>query len=850
MIDFKKLRASKFQSTTINPIEIFERSPKPQGIKDLYGSQSKVLESWFDRRNEKDIVIKLPTGGGKTLVGLLIAKSLLNEHNEPVLYITPDNQLAEQIYAKANEYPFFSDSAEMYKKGQDFPDSFLSGKKILIANYSALFNSKSKFGVKGSPKEIIKASSIILDDAHVAFSKVRDSFTLSIDRSKLEEEYKHITNIFRYSFEEMGRVGTFDDVIKGNERNIVLDVPYWSWLDQSEVVRSYLSSRTKSFLFTWEFLRDNFKFCHCLISSRSVAITPFFPLVDLVPSFSDCPRRIFMSATINDDSSIMRTFDAKKDLVANPITSESSVGISERMILVPDWMNMSYETKNTLPQLIQGYSKKLANEKGMGCVILVPSSHAAKEYKNIAKVAENTDEVSLEMKKLQSLESFGPVAFANRYDGIDLQGDSCRLLILDGLPRGSSEYDTYLSSVFAGGFAFNSIIAQRIEQGMGRGARGTDDYCVILILGKELTAWLSRSANIEFLTSPTLAQFKMGEEISRDIKDENDLLETIDLCFQRNEDWTKYHAETLSENLSYKVGNSDLSLLSLDYSSLERKVFQLFRDRYHEKAISKLTDFLATYKDIDEQTKGWLNQLAAKIAYSNNQKDLSQQYQQAAYANNRALLKPQVNLPYTPIPIPSKQAEEIIKIIEQYRPKRGFLSCFDEVASHLVPEASANQFEQALSDFGQLLGFATERPEKNRDGNKKQGPDILFLLENHGFIIEAKSEKEEYNPLTKKDFGQLLSSVEWFKSKYPQCSYTPISILHNANSTNSIVINDTKALTYDSLRLLISESRQFFEEICTWTISSQEAIIRCEQQLQNSNLQLDSIIQKFLSDFS
>jgi superfamily II DNA or RNA helicase len=73
MVDFNKLRASKAQPNITSPIEIFRRLPKPPEINDLYQSQAQVLQEWDARRNERDVVIKLHTGGGKTLVALLIA---------------------------------------------------------------------------------------------------------------------------------------------------------------------------------------------------------------------------------------------------------------------------------------------------------------------------------------------------------------------------------------------------------------------------------------------------------------------------------------------------------------------------------------------------------------------------------------------------------------------------------------------------------------------------------------------------------------------------------------------------------------------------------------------------------
>jgi hypothetical protein len=71
MVDFKKLRESKSKPKPIHPREIFNSLPKPPGINDLYASQAEVLDAWFGRRTDRDVVIKLHTGGGKTLVAPL-----------------------------------------------------------------------------------------------------------------------------------------------------------------------------------------------------------------------------------------------------------------------------------------------------------------------------------------------------------------------------------------------------------------------------------------------------------------------------------------------------------------------------------------------------------------------------------------------------------------------------------------------------------------------------------------------------------------------------------------------------------------------------------------------------------
>lgn len=864
VVDFKKLREAKSQTKSINPIEIFERSPKPPGVKDLYGSQSKALEQWFERRDDKDLVIKLPTGGGKTLVGLLIAKSLLNEHNEPVIYLAPTNQLVEQIFAKANEYHFSANSAVIYEKGVDLPNSFLSGKSVLICTYNALFNSFSKFGVKGNPKkQPIKCSAIILDDAHVAFSTVRDSFSITVKKQDNAQEYEYLTGLFRKTFQTLGNVGTFDDIVQGVEKNVVLDVPYWDWLDKSEEVRQYLSSKQENFKFVWGFLRDSFSYCYCLIGSEAVAITPLFPLVDTIPTFADCPRRIFMSATINDDSAIIQTFDANKELVEKPITSESSVGVGERMILVPEWMNCFQSgNKEKIPTIIRELAKSISKEHKLGTVILVPSKAVAEKWNKTAKFADSTEKVketakfaefadSTEkvtewVKKLQNLSSSGPVIFANRYDGIDLQGDSCRLLILDGKPSGNNEYESYLASV--GGFAFNSKLAQRIEQGLGRAARGSEDYCVVIIIDQKLTSWLSLSENSNFLTSTTLAQLKMGEEITRNIDSQDDFVETVMRCLNRDRDWIAYHADTLSSELSNSGRPCQENSLSLSHAAAERKVLKLWRNGHYEKAIKTLEKYWeSNEKEIDLPTKGWLQQLAARIAWDYGQKELAQKFQNGAFSDNRTLLRPQVPPAYSPLTIPSQQAREMTDNLLRYNPRRGFLSDFENIVSNLYPKASPNQFEEALAKLGTLLGFATQRPEKLYS----QGPDVLWLLNNNiGLVIEAKSGKKDENYINKKDYGQLLTSGEWFKAKYPGYGSILISVLPNPKKTQSIVIQEAKALTFDKINELIAHSRQLFETLCDCiSLKNDELIVRCQDLLQQSNLQPEKLIETYLIDF-
>jgi replicative superfamily II helicase len=134
---------------------------------------------------------------------------------------------------------------------------------------------------------------------------------------------------------------------------------------------------------------------------------------------------------------------------------------------------------------------------------------------------------------MQAGKTYGPLVLANRYDGIDLAGNACRFLIMDNLPQGTTNYDVFRTNVVADSAA-NSLLAQRIEQGIGRGTRGGADYCAIVLVGSKLVGWIGRKKNLDFLTASTRAQLKMGHEVSEAISTVQELTQTIRKCLDRD----------------------------------------------------------------------------------------------------------------------------------------------------------------------------------------------------------------------------------------------------------------------------------------------------------------------------
>ena len=103
-IDFGKLGEANSADNLLSPREIFsvlpQKSKKYQYLRDV---QAEVLNQWSDNRDKKDLVLKMNTGSGKTVVGLLILKSCLNESKSPSVYISPDPYLANQALDEAKD---------------------------------------------------------------------------------------------------------------------------------------------------------------------------------------------------------------------------------------------------------------------------------------------------------------------------------------------------------------------------------------------------------------------------------------------------------------------------------------------------------------------------------------------------------------------------------------------------------------------------------------------------------------------------------------------------------------------------------------------------------------------------
>jgi superfamily II DNA or RNA helicase len=109
-----------------------------------------------------DVALQLPTGSGKTLVGLLIGEWLRRKNHERVVFLCPTRQLVNQVVQQAEQQYGLSVHGFVGSK-HDFEAAakadYHAGRRIAVTTYSALFNIAPFFE---SPNVII------CDDAHAS----------------------------------------------------------------------------------------------------------------------------------------------------------------------------------------------------------------------------------------------------------------------------------------------------------------------------------------------------------------------------------------------------------------------------------------------------------------------------------------------------------------------------------------------------------------------------------------------------------------------------------------------------------------------------------------------------------
>ncbi|MFV1463175.1 MULTISPECIES: DEAD/DEAH box helicase family protein [unclassified Phaeobacter] len=747
-IDFEELM-DEADDAVINPRDIFLSLNKASNFSFPRDIQSEVMKLWFESRDNRDNIIKLNVGSGKTLVGLMLLQSSLNEGKGPALFVTPDKQLTQQVLQEAKLL-----GLEVTDDPRD--PSYEAGEKICVVNVYKLFNGRSVFGAADAGQKI-KIGSVVVDDAHACVSTISDQFRIVLPNG--HEAYKHILQSIRQDMVDYNEA-KFLDVEEGDPRAI-MEVPFWTWsAHHSDILKILQRHRNDDDLcFTYPLLKELLPLCRCVIGGQNLEIEPPFPAIDVFSSFRRAKRRIYMTATLSDDSVLATHFGADSEKLGEPLVPTSSQSMGERMILMPQELN-----SDLTPEDIKGMLSSFSKQHNV--VVIVPSVHASSSWEDVADQILVGDGVAAGVAQLKNAH-VGLTVLVNRYDGIDLPASACRILAISGLPEVTSYSELIDESVLSDSSLDLRRQIERIEQGMGRGVRSNDDYCAVLLLGPKLTGRVRSHEGERLLTPATRAQLGLSRKIARKLKKPSisQIHDVILQCLNRDAGWVKVSKKVL-------IGIDADDSLNFDSAKIAlSKAFSAARSNQLQDAVKIISD--AVNEIEDEQEQAWLLTKKAAIEHnidaSSAQKTLTK-----AHSLERGVMKPLVGSKYKKLtPATGQQAANVIKFHEERFIDAVEMKLFaNALCSDLQFEGvSADRFEAAVNDLARFIGLNGHRPEKEFN----EGPDNLWALpEGRFLVIECKNGVTSDDGISKHDAGQLGQSVEWFKSKYQSEHLIPL----------------------------------------------------------------------------
>lgn len=756
-IDFSKL-ATDYASTLIEPRDIFAslgNRPWPR----LRVEQDQVLNTWFTRRSESDLVIKQNTGSGKTVVGLLIAQSSLSEGIGPVAYVAPDTYLVNQVVEEAKGL-----GLKVTTDAKD--DDFLSSKAILICTFEKIVNGRTVFGLLGDANRRTLGT-IVIDDAHSALGAARKQFTFHIP-----PHHPAFSKALALFGEELKRQSYQHAVdLLDNNRSAPLRIPFWSWADKYSViyndVKSTVAERDEAgglvypeMYFSWPLVADYFRLCNATISNRGLQIRPPCPPIDHIPAFHQAKRRVYLTATLSDDGVLVTEFGANADSVRVPITPARATDLGDRLILAPAALN---------PGIVEDSVRQLAFEFASGdrkstgrpdsspinVVVLVPSDRAAETWRKYTNLILHVSDMKPYIDRMSKGEHLGLVVLVNKYDGIDLPDNACRLLILDGIPTSLDPAEQREAGALSGSRSSQIRKIQRIEQGMGRGIRDAEDYCAVLLMGKELALSLVNPGDLDIFSPATSAQIKFSQKVSEQIRDKglDSVRETLSIFLERDEQWKKASSAATAGVAYASIGHVS------GVAEARRKAWDLASSGDPDTAAKVLNKAL---NKLDPMERGWYLEEVASYQHEVSPMGAQKTIKQAKQANKSTLM-PTAPLIPGPLRGRAQQAQAASQYLSETYQNGTELqlkiqSFLDDLAFESAEER-VEAAEAAIKLLGLHLGINASRPEKDFG----KGPDGCWALTPEcTAVIELKTgTTREDEAIIKSETDQLAGALSW-----------------------------------------------------------------------------------------
>ncbi|MFV0408373.1 MAG: DEAD/DEAH box helicase family protein [Paracoccus sp. (in: a-proteobacteria)] len=753
-MDFGKIRSTRAAARPKDPIRIFESLPSLDGApNDLWRGQAEALRRWDEARDKSDVVVSLTTGAGKTVVGLLIAQSLVNEGLRNVVYLCSTNDLVTQTSDEANKIGIEHTTRIA---GRWSNDLFETEKGFCITNYHALFNGHSLIARRHRPE------AIIFDDAHVAESVMRGAFTLTITLKDHPDLYRSISSLFADHFVDLSIRRRYEQAAGYGSGEMVMAAPR-GMIERaarlSQVLAEHID-RQSNLSFAYAHLADHLAACTLVISDGIIEIAPPFVPALTLRGFQSDVRRVYLSATLQSQVEFVRAFGRKPSIVIEP---ENDAGNGERLILDGRSVDGGFG-----PNFVRTLTKTRK------AVVAVPSYGRAERWSKLAQPP-RPESFTNELNGFR-VATNGTFILVSRADGIDLPADTCRVMVMEGVPTGASLLERMQYERLEMQAAQDRRIAGRITQLFGRINRGRNDYGVFFIEGKELAVWLARDRSVALLPPLLRKQVVVGRNVQEDmgIKGPTEALEITEAVLNRDTGWVDFYREEvrgaeLDEDAVTRAEEDEDALVK---SALAEALYaQAMWEGDFPRARRALEDVAVLTETVDTRLSGWHEVCIAATHDAENDEVAANDH----YAAARRRLPDYLKLPQRAPTLQnigrdtkSEPFVEYIGSLTEPSEAAAYEKKMQKVREELswIDTGSPRQAEAGVRLLGELLGFRATRPDNDDVGT---GPDVAWEATQSNEIVgfELKTGKVvETASYKKSDIGQGHDHIQWLADNY------------------------------------------------------------------------------------
>ena len=736
MFDFKSLAASGKSDAPDTLAGLFSQLDRKATHTSLRPVQTSALNALDAQAKERDTVIKLSTGSGKTVVGLVYAEMMRRRYKgEAAVYLCPTNQLVDQVVqtgtaigVKVSTFP---------PKGPPF-DAW-AGETVLACTYDRLFNSRSTF-----VKHSVKPSRIVLDDVHAGIERVRGSYTTKLPGTLYDQVKQMLQPLCEATDPATWRA------IDLKASDAWYEVPFWIWANVHKQVAALMAPLEKDdkqdMFFTWGNMSRYAELCRVCISGKSIELSLPVAASEENASYSAAKHRLFMSASIKDGSSMMSDLGCDPAAFTRLIEPSEDEGAGERMIL-PTSLISPGATKEEVAAVC-ATARRLTN-----VVVLTSSSAQGTVWTSAgATLAERNDvDTAIETLKKSTQNFF---VFPQRFDGVDLPDDACRVLVIDGVPAGDRLCDRIDAERQKDSPEYDVRTVNRFEQALGRAVRSSADYAAVLLVGNDIAAFIGKKSVRDLLEGRTRVQVDLGRDLAK-MKPGQTIQSIvpgmISALLTRDEGWKEAHRARVGTAPKTTREGQGLTVHET-VAIADRQSWILAKARNFQAAVAGLSAIANDARLHPLQKAEILYRLATYM----------QQFDPAqATTVYRSVFDMNSNFPRPAMVADKKfqrvreQAVSFAAFYGQFDTPNAAIAKLEEIKAKLSFGMPADVVEQGLLELGVALGAEASRPERQTG----RGPDDLWIFDDAALCIEAKSEKRA--PISKADAGQLSLSYRW-----------------------------------------------------------------------------------------